>query len=126
MIDQSLKMLATKWSHFPDVGTVRPIDAGDLKVLLEIRDVLERYGMTDRFGVSLVHRHFHINQDEVLFESTDVANRRQMMEVRKATEVLDGGKVLETQWVFDGNGGNIVCVGYCHYSQGHKHYHSQK
>ncbi len=120
------KTAATAWARFHDVNEVRPIDQHDHSVLMELRDVLLKHDAMSRFGVTLVHRHFDLQEGEVVVESTDIPNRRQTIEVKAALEVLGRGRILETQWVFDSGSPNLICVGYCHYASGHKHYHSVK
>jgi hypothetical protein len=122
---ESIRLAATTWTEFPEVGEVRPIGDDDYAILSEIRDVLIKHNAINRFGINLIHRHFDLNQDEVIFETTDVPKRPQHMEVRPASEMADYENVLETQWVFDTTR-SVVCVGYCDYNRGHKHYHSKK
>jgi hypothetical protein len=125
MIEQ-LTLVPTQWTEFPDVDDVQPISDQDQAVLLEVREVLQKHGALKRFGVTLIHRHFELNDGEVLFESTNCEERRQVIEVKPAAEVFSRGRVLETQWVFDDATQNLYCVGYCDYNQGHKHGHNQK
>ena len=118
--------LATAWATFPEVEVVRPVDAADEAVLQDMREVLARHQALDRFGVMLIHRHFDLEPGEILYESTDLERRQQTIEVRQASEFAEDPQVLQTQWVFDGSGRTLVCVGFCHYANGHKHHHSRK
>ena len=118
--------LATAWATFPDVGAVRPVDAADEAVLQEVRAVLARHEALGRFGLTLIHRHFDLAPGEILYESTDPERRQQTIEVRQASEFAEDPQVLQTQWVFDDSGRTLVCVGFCHYANGHKHHHSRK
>ena len=126
MQETGLSAVATTWVAMPDVNDVEPRNPNDEIVFREIRDVLRRRGALHRFGISLNHRHFDLQPGEVIFESTDSENRRQIIEPRLASEVLGAPRVLETQWVFDGSDGTVVCVGFCDYNNGHKHIHNQK
>lgn len=123
---ESIRLSATGWAAFPDVDDVRPIGNDDREVLAEIRDVLIKHGATSRFGVNLIHRHFDLKADEVLFETTDVENRVQQMEVRPVSILKDHKNVLETQWVFDDKTRATMCVGGCHYNFGHKRIHNRR
>jgi hypothetical protein len=120
---EELKLIPVLWSAFPDVDVVKPIGTDDEAVLREVREVLGRHGALGRFGISLIHRHFGLNDGEVLLESTDREARRQTVEVKPAAEVFGGGRVLGTQWVFDCSNENLVCRSWCHYDQGHKTNH---
>lgn len=124
--DNDVNSNATAWAAMPDVDSVEPRNAADEAIFKEVRDVLERHGAIHRFGLTLIHRHFELKPGEVIFESTDVESRRQIIEPRLAEEVLKSGKVLETQWVFDQSGQTVYCVGFCHYNNGHKRIHNQK
>jgi hypothetical protein len=115
-------LLALKWATFSPIEDVRPASGDDKEIFDEIRAVLERHGALDRFGVSLLHRHFDLQENECLLESTDVETRRQVIEVVDVS-MLDEGRVIETQWAFDGRG-TVGCVGFCHYDKGHRHHHN--
>ena len=119
-----LQLTPTSWSEFPHVDDIRPVDDNDYLILNEIRDVLVKHKAVERFGVNLIHRHFDIANNEVLFESTNEETRTQQVDVRPITDIADRKNVLETQWVFHGQRARI-CIGACHYNKGHKHYHSK-
>ena len=118
--------VATTWATMPNVDDVEPRNAKDEILFQEVRAVLERHGTLHRFGLTLNHRHFDLQPGEIIFESTDVEGRRQVIEPRRAAEVLDGAQVLETQWVFDRLKSTVFCVGFCNYDRGHKRIHNQK
>jgi len=122
---ETVQLTATAWAEFPDVNEVKPINRHDHAILAEIRDVLVKHGAIDRFGVNLLHRHFDLNDDEILFETTDVPKRSQRIEVRPASDIANNQRVLDTQWVFN-CGRPPICVGYCDYNKGHRHIHQTK
>ena len=119
-----LQLTPTSWSEFPHVDDVRPVDDNDYLILNEIRNVLVKHNAVERFGVNLIHRHFDLKNDEVLFESTNEETRTQHVEVCPIADIADHKNVLETQWVFNGQRASY-CIGKCHYNSGHKHYHSK-
>lgn len=67
----------TKWSQINEAETVDGISAADSDCLREVRDVLAKFGALDRFGINLLHRHFNIQEDEILLEITDQNTRTQ-------------------------------------------------
>lgn len=69
----------TIWSNLPDIHEVVEFSEGDKECLREIRDVLKKHGQMERFGVSLLHTHFDIADDELLLETTDVQKRTQII-----------------------------------------------
>src|SRR5690349_746431 len=64
-----------QWSNLSNIDTVRPIDESDAPCLEEIRGVLEKHGCLQRFGISLLHSHFQLADDEILLETTNVDAR---------------------------------------------------
>ena len=72
-------MQPTKWSELPDIDSVVEFSDGDADCLREIRDVLKKHGCLERFGISLLHTHFDIAEDELLLETTDTKERTQFI-----------------------------------------------
>src|SRR5688572_22838994 len=96
-----LSLVPVLWSRLPDIDDVEPVSENDGPVLEALRKVLTEHNALDRFGITLLHRHFSLAEGEVLVESTDRETRTQTVEVRPASEVFDGGRLLGTQWAFD-------------------------
>jgi len=59
----------------PHLHEVRPLDASDGTCLAELAAVLARHGKAGRFGVSLLHRHFALEEGERLVELIDAEHR---------------------------------------------------
>lgn len=115
---KQVNLTPTQWASFPDVNDVAPIGDDDELVLHEIREVLVRHGKVDRFGVTLVHRHFGLAEGEIIFEETDPDGRTQTMNVRSEDFLRQRENVLPTQWVFNRPGFAVACHGYCDYQNG--------
>ena len=109
------------WKNLLDVDEVEPFCQKDEIIFKEIREILERHSALNRFGINLLHRHFDLQEDECILETTDAESRRQIIEVTNAA-VLQNGRVIETQWAFNDNG-TVACRGFCHYDRGHPHRH---
>jgi hypothetical protein len=94
----------------PDVSTVEPLSSADLAVLKEVRQVLAKHGALHRFGVTLQHQHFNLADDEIMVETTDIANRVQTIRPMKRSEQP---AAVETAWIFgsdeDGAKAAIKC-----------------
>jgi hypothetical protein len=84
-----------------DITEVRPLDESDLPVLDELREVLERHGALDRFGLNLLHDHFPVADDEVLVEVCDTEQRTLTIRPLRGG-VADGipGRFVETNFQF--------------------------
>ena len=99
--DSSLAVSAVQWSRLSHIDSVRPLDASDIACLVEIRDVLRKYGNQNRFGVALLHTHFALNDDEAMLEVTDEDTRVQTLRPVKQSE-LEGNEVGTIWHLTDG------------------------
>jgi hypothetical protein len=104
----------TAWAELPHISDVEPLGPADMACLDEVRSVLEKHGALDRFGINLIHRHFELEDDEIVLESTECTTRRQVVEVRPRA-VIQHGNVIATQWIFGAKGNAMSCRGYCDY-----------
>lgn len=77
----------------------RALSAADVECLQEVRAVLARHDQMNRFGVTLLHKHFDVADGECLIETTDSDRREQSITVMRR-EDLDGQEVIETAWRF--------------------------
>jgi hypothetical protein len=99
-----------QWLTLQDINEVRPIDGSDAACLLEIRDVLEKHGALDRFGVSLLHSHFDVADYEMMLETTNVANREHWVRPVKKADLVARGLVAQTTILrFDKEGYSQNC-----------------
>ena len=80
----------------PPLDTVAPISADDLSCFEEIKAVLERHGKIDRFGITLLHSHFHMSGQEILLEKSNTASRTMVLE----PAIIDSSDIslIDTQW----------------------------
>jgi hypothetical protein len=105
-----------------DVSGVQPISEEDKTCLAEVRDVLKKFGKLDRFGITLLHKHFDLLDDEILVESVDEENRTQVIKPMKRSDVDKmEGEILETMWSLEDNQVLMACKIKC-VQQGGKHY----
>jgi len=89
---------------------------------------MKREGMTARFGITLLHKHFEVEDDEMLVESCDPENRTLTIQSMKKEELAKvAGGYKQTQWRYDGANGNLACVLLCsNVGQGHNISHAPK
>jgi hypothetical protein len=102
-----------QWGSLPNIDDVAPMNEGDSECLIEIREVLKRHHMIDRFGVALLHSHFAMSDDEVMVEETDVASRTLTLKPMKEAEARSGN--VATIWkLLEGNFETMAhCKVYC-------------
>lgn len=59
----------------PHIDDLIPFSTEDEACLAEMKEVLRRHGKLGRFGLSLMHNHFEVADDEMLLEECDVLVR---------------------------------------------------
>jgi predicted nucleotide-binding protein (sugar kinase/HSP70/actin superfamily) len=93
-------MQAITWNDLPSIHDVPPIDDTDERCLEEIRTVLARHDKAARFGVALLHQHFHLADAEVLVEHCDMDTRTLVTAPQLSSdEILR--RFIPTVWRFD-------------------------
>lgn len=95
-----------------DIDDVKSRTEADEVLFRELRAVLEKHGAQSRFGVTLLHRHFDVYEDEVLVESCDLENRTLTCKPVKVSQIL-GLKLKETNWRLDTDQATSGCTAYC-------------
>ena len=114
-----LAVYSLQWNRLDNIDDVRPIGEADAACLNEIRDVLAKHGALRRFGVSLLHNHFEVADDEMLLETTDVSKREHWVRpVKKAALEAMGLEAQTTVVCFDEEGYSQNC-GCCRDKHGH-------
>lgn len=91
-------------SHIDDV--LKYSEADDL-LFKEIYQVLKKHDAHDRFGITLLHSHFDLAQNEVLLESTNTQLRKQTIEPITIEE-LSNIAVIETAWKLNESGAEPI------------------
>lgn len=113
-----------QWQTLPDMEAMdQDLTAGDAACLNDLRGVLERHVRLDRFGITLLHRHFDLGPDEVLLETIDFHDRTLMVRPVPKAEL---GNAVQTQWRLSGLDPLQWCESYCQrVSGGHPHGHQR-
>jgi hypothetical protein len=88
------------WNDLPDLMQAHELTKKDEQCLEDIRLVIEKYKLTSKFGISLLHKHFDIEEDEVLLERNDPITRELTLSPLKVTESMNLNYAT-TQWRFD-------------------------
>jgi hypothetical protein len=113
-----LTIQAMQWTLVRDLHETAPLDAGDLRCMVELREVLARHGRLGRFALHLVHKHFDIEHTEVLVEYSDPARREQWLRVEpRASEILR--QAVPTTWTLEQRDPLVACV--CAFRAEHGH-----
>ena len=86
----------------------------ELNMFQEVFKVLQKYSnRTRQFGLQLVHSHFHIEKNEILYETHDEIQRT--LNIRPINRESFSGKStpLATAWVQNEKGEIEVCMFCC-------------
>jgi len=117
----------TVWSKFQDVDKVQEFSDSDTECLRELRDVLKKHNQLERFGISLLHKHFEVANDEILLETTNIKERTQFIRPVKAKEIERQGHLLMSTCMklVDGKDGKIAmhCLACARNKDGHTGQH---
>jgi len=106
---QETTMVATQWNYLPDIHDTKPLTAAERTCLDDVRDVLARHGCLERFGVTMLHKHFEMADDEILVEQADEASRRLVTKpVKVALVQAEMPTAYETQWHWQRNANGEV------------------
>lgn len=125
-MNAGLMVAPMQYARLKDIDEVEPLGADDYQCLGEVRDVLNKHGMQERFGVALLHKHFDLADGETMLEVTDKAARVLTI---KPVPVGEAGNSVETIWALL-DGGPEAMMG-CRFRCGkdvhgnHMEYHSQ-
>lgn len=113
-----LAIAPMQWANIADLHDVPALSDADFDCMRDIREVLLKHDKVDRFALHLVHKHFDLQDDEVLVEYNDAGPREQYFRVEKATpEILENS--IPTTWTLEGMQPLARCV--CAYRQGTGH-----
>ncbi|MEM1395012.1 MAG: hypothetical protein AAGG00_17315, partial [Cyanobacteria bacterium P01_H01_bin.150] len=83
----------------PTFDDALPLNSRDQEFAKEFRELLIKHGNLDRFGLTLLHEHFALEEDEILLETNDPEARTLSLEVIKRSE-LANGNLKATSWNF--------------------------
>jgi hypothetical protein len=106
-----LAFAANRLTTIDDAG--RRLDS-EAELFREIRELLTRYGVEQKYGLTLLHKHFDLADDEVLMEYADVENRTLTTRPAPRSEA-SAVNAVETVWSVDSGLTMMVCRGFCYY-----------
>lgn len=86
-------------ADLPTIDQVIPVGPHDEECIEELRQVLVRHGALQRFGITLLHKHFDVGDEEVLLESVDADNRT--LTQTPTSRGVSHGRAIETAWRLD-------------------------
>jgi len=109
---QEIPIEMVNTNDLPHIDDVEPLNESDAACINEIREVLKRHSALDRFGVTLLHKHFQLESDEMLVEVTNEENRTQKILPMKKKSI-DKFCVAQTAWRLSDNKATLGCYSTC-------------
>ena len=110
----SVVLAPMQWADLEDIDDVEPLNDADAECLADIRNVLREHGKLERFGITLLHSHFEVSEDEIMLESCDSQRRRLTTAPVKISE--SGENKVGTMWMLrEGDATTMAwCKSYCY------------
>ena len=93
----STELTSEGFNDLPHISEALPLTDEDDQLVADLHEVLKKHGALDRFGITLLHNHFHISDDEVLVEDTDMETRVQTISPVPISELADV-PIVQTAW----------------------------
>jgi len=107
---EQITIAPMQWTSLQELQNVEPLNDGDSECLKEVRAVLAKHGKLDRFALHLAHKHFDLEEDEILCEYTDSENRTLTMIPKKKSDIPGH---VETTWMLNDAGALTACIYAC-------------
>ena len=111
-MQHKLSIQAVGYTALPNIDDVQPLSYKDEACIREMRAVLEKYDALNRFGVTLLHDHFPVAENELLVEYADTSKRVLVTRVFPKDQVAQR-EVIETAWRLGARDADRVCEKTC-------------
>ena len=93
---QPITVSPMQWKNVNDINNMdHQLNREDAECLAELREVLSKYDRLERFGITLIHKHFELSEDETLLETIDERNRVLTIKPVQKSSITSG---VQTQW----------------------------
>ncbi len=94
----TVPIAAISFNNLLDIDDVSPYSEEDVKVIAQLGKVLIAHNMHQRFGISLIHKHYDLKENEIVLETTSEQNAKEFsMSVASFDNQSD---VLPSMWRF--------------------------
>jgi len=112
MTAASLAIKPMSWGSLRDIDEVDPIGDSDAACLKGLYEVLKQHNKQGKFGVTLLHKHFPLGDDEVLLERTDHETRTLVLQPARI-DSPEVKKSVQTSWMLIEDG-EVVPITRCY------------
>ena len=114
----ALTISPVQWSSYKDIDDIEPVNDSDSKCMEEVRDVLKKHNRLDRFGLALLHKHFDLQDDEIMLERSFENERKLVLKPEKIKNIGDN-KIGTIYALKEGVQAVAFCPTYCYAPMGY-------
>lgn len=96
-----------------DIDDVHEASESERLQLEKLVNFMKEKGLIEHFGITLLHKHFEVNDDEILIESCDLENRTLSIKPIKKSMIAKSeafNTLQETQWKSNGLACALICI----------------
>lgn len=111
-----------------DIDNTSDASRAEFLGVQEVLHMMEAKNLTSRFGITLLHKHFDVADDEIMIETCDTKKRTLLIRpIKKTILAKMPVEVRQTQWRGDVEGIGLGCSVVCtNTGQGHSPSHIPK
>ena len=96
----------TSLKDINDVDT--KLSTFDRETMRQLHQVLRERNQVDRFGMTLLHDHFEVNDGETMIETHNPVTREITIKPYRNVELKESEGLMDTSWRFDNTGEPIA------------------
>ena len=101
----------TSLKDINDVDT--KLSTFDRETMRQLHQVLRERNQVDRFGMTLLHDHFEVNDGETMIETHNPVTREITIKPYRNENLKEGQELQETNWRFDKETGGVQAFLFC-------------
>lgn len=95
---------AEAYKNLPYIDDVKEYSKEDEALFKEIKEVLKKYNVLDKFGITLLHTHFLVKKDEIMVEHYNPEDKTQLTKPHPKEDIEKLG-LVPISWRFTNNEG---------------------
>lgn len=115
-MSRSATPLAFAVNRQKDIHEVEPRLESETAAFIELREVLVRHGLEQKYGLTLLHKHFDLAENEIMVEFTDLETRTLISKPTDADSVSESN-IREVTWSLADDTVMNVCVQRCYFNR---------
>ena len=110
-----LSPLAFSVNKLVDIHDAQRRLEAESEAFSELQAVLKKHGLEKKYGITLLHKHFDLNDDEIMVEYTDMTNRTLISKPEKLGTV-PSENMVEVTWSLEDDTTMNLCVWRCYFN----------